>query len=89
MSETERIVIRPECLRPYEQNWLQPSGAEIRETLRLAGLSGSEAAKLLGLGPQSGGRTIRRWISEDSAIPYAAWALLCDFSGLGIIWRPI
>ncbi|MDD2739665.1 MAG: transcriptional regulator [Methylomonas lenta] len=82
-------MIRPECLRPYDQNWSQPTGTEIREVLRLACLSGSEAAKVLGLGSQGGGRTVRRWISEDSAIPYASWALLCDFAGLGIIWRHV
>ena len=45
------------------------------------------AAKVLGLGAK-GDRTVRRWIGEDSAIPYAAWALLCDFAGQGCIWKP-
>jgi|GEM_PF-4430255 hypothetical protein len=35
----------------------------------------------------SGSRTIRKWIGEESEIPYAAWALLCEIAGLGIIWR--
>jgi hypothetical protein len=30
---------------------------------------------------------VRRWIGGDSAIPYAAWALLCDFGNLGQIWK--
>jgi hypothetical protein len=77
--------IRSECLHPAEI-WTQPTGEEIREVLRLAGFTGSKAAKALGLGAK-GDRTIRRWIGEDSAIPYAAWALLCHFAGLGCIWQ--
>lgn len=82
---TDTPNIRLECLRPAE-TWTQPSGEEVREALRLAHFTGSRAAKALGLGAR-GDRTVRRWIGEDSAIPYAAWALLCDYAGLGIIWR--
>lgn len=78
--------IRPECLRPYSQGWEKPTGEEVRLVLHLAGFSGKQAAKSLGLGDK-GDRTVRRWVGEDSSIPYAAWALLCDFAGLGLIWR--
>jgi hypothetical protein len=80
--------IRPECLRPAADDWLQPKGPEIREVIRLAGLTGSETAKLLGLvvNRQGGSRQVRRWISEESDIPYSAWAILCHVAGLGIIW---
>lgn len=77
--------IRLECLRPAD-HWIPPSGEEIREALRLAGFTGGQAARVLGLGTK-GDRTVRRWIGEQSAIPYAAWALLCDFAGLGAIWK--
>lgn len=77
--------IRLECLRPAE-DWTQPTGEEIREVLRLAGLTGGKAARSLGLGAK-GDRTVRRWIGEESQIPYAAWSLLCDLAGLGIIWK--
>ena len=43
----------------------------------------SDLARLLGVSD----RTVRRWIGGDSAIPYAAWALLCDFGNLGQIWK--
>ncbi|MBV6831309.1 transcriptional regulator [Xanthomonas euvesicatoria] len=82
---TNDANIRLECLKPAER-WTQPTGEEIREVLRLAGLSGSKAAKALGLGAK-GDRTIRRWIGEDTAIPYAAWAILCDLAELGAIWK--
>lgn len=77
-------LIRPACLCEA-QTWTQPTGPEVREVLHMAGLSGSAAARLLGLG-QGGSRTIRRWVGEDSSIPYAAWALLCHAAGLGEIW---
>jgi DNA-binding XRE family transcriptional regulator len=76
-------TIRRECLNPAE-SWARPTGQEISEVLRLTGLSGGQASKNLGL---QNSRTIRKWIGEDSEIPYAAWALLCDLAGLGIIWR--
>lgn len=81
----EHPNIRLECLKPAER-WTQPTGEEVREALRFAGLTGGAAAKRLGLGAK-GDRTVRRWIREDSHIPYAAWALLCDFAGLGEIWK--
>ena len=82
--------MRKECLLPADQGWECPTGDEIRRVLKLAGLSGSEAAKVLGLhtssSRNSGGRTIRRWTSGETAIPYAAWAILCDLAGFGQIW---
>ncbi|ALR06298.1 hypothetical protein [Xylella fastidiosa] len=82
---TNDANIRLECLKPAKR-WEQPTGEEVREVLRLAGLSGGKAAQALGLG-EKGGRTVRRWISEDSGISYANWALLCEMAGLGLIWK--
>ena len=45
---TNDANIRLECLKPAER-WAQPSGEEVREVLRLAGLTGGKAAKVLGL----------------------------------------
>lgn len=77
--------VRLECLRPAEK-WIRPSKEEIREVLRLADLTGTAAARKLGLG-QGGDRTIRRWVGEVSPIPYTAWAVLCHLAGLGAIWE--
>lgn len=81
-------TIRPACLRPADQGWEQPSGPEIREVIRRAGLTDSETARLLGLAVQTQGgpRQVRRWIAEEGNIPYSAWALLCHVAGFGIIW---
>lgn len=81
----DHVCIRPGCLRPA-QCWTQATGSEIREVLRVAGLTGGGAAKVLGLGPK-GDRTVRRWIGEETIIPYTAWAILCDLAGFGPIWR--
>ncbi|MGF6766148.1 DNA-binding transcriptional regulator YiaG [Paraburkholderia sp. GAS33] len=82
--------IRPQCLRPAGADWQKsdrkPTGVEIREVIRRAGLTGGQAAALLGISGDSGGRTVRRWISGESDIPYSAWAILCHVAGLGIIW---
>lgn len=80
------VNIRLECLRPASDGWQQPTAEEVREVLRHAGFTESETAQLLGLG-EKGGRTVRRWKSGESGISYANWAILCDLSGLGIIWR--
>lgn len=79
--------IRKETLCPA-QNWAGATADEVREVLRLAGLTGSEAASFLGLGP-SGGRTVRRWTGGEVPVPYAVWALLCHRAGLGFIWSDL
>lgn len=76
--------IRRECLMPFADGWQQPTPNEIRAVLKLAGLTGSEASKLLGV---SDGRTVRRWTGGDAPIPFSAWAILCDTASLGTIWR--
>ncbi|HEK2843853.1 TPA: transcriptional regulator [Proteus mirabilis] len=76
--------IRKECLVVAEL-WTPPTGDEIRQVLKIAGFTGSAAAKKLGLG-KNGDRTVRRWVGEDYKITYSAWALLCNFAGLGDIW---
>lgn len=87
MVEPYKLTIRPECLTPYSEDWPTPTGAEVAAAMRLAGFTGSTAAKALGLKQKAGPRTVRKWIGNEVEIPYAVWALLCDFAGLGQIWR--
>lgn len=86
MTDKVNFEIRPACFRPAS-DWEQPTGDEVREILHRisppTGLSGSEAAKLLGI---HGGRQIRRWTGGDAPIPYAAWAILADMAGVPRIW---
>ena len=85
MSSEYQIEIRRECLAPGSR-FVQPSGPEIREVTRRLGMTGAEVGSFLGLSSKHGGRQVRRWISEESEIPYSAWALLCAEAGLGQIW---
>lgn len=66
--------------------WSRPDGECVGEVLHLAKLTRTSAAPILGLGTD-GRRTVRRWISGESNISYANWALLCHLAGLGAIWR--
>ncbi|SAL62427.1 helix-turn-helix domain-containing protein [Caballeronia humi] len=80
MTET---TIRVACLGPYSETWERPTGEEVREILRRAGLSGAQAAKLVGV---SDSRQVRRWTGDNAPISYSAWAILCDFAGIEKIW---
>ncbi|MFM0562163.1 XRE family transcriptional regulator [Paraburkholderia sediminicola] len=79
------LAIRRECFQPGIY-WAVPTGAEIQEILRQAGLTDRAAAAFLGLKDKSG-RHIRRWTSQENEIPYSAWALLCHAAGHGLIWE--
>lgn len=81
------VAIRPACLLPANAGWQQPTGPEIREVVKLCGMTGSQVEDFLGMSNKNRGRQIRRWISEDADIPYSAWALLCARAGLGNIWE--
>lgn len=70
-------------IAPYSEGWQAPSTDEIRALLALANLSGSKAGALVGVD----GRTVRRWTGGNSTIPFACWALLVSFAGLGDIWK--
>ncbi|MEX3968112.1 MULTISPECIES: transcriptional regulator [Paraburkholderia] len=86
MNVDYHVEIRAECLRPADEGWEQPRGAEVQELVRRIGLSGRALARVLGLS-KHGGRQVRRWISGETPIPYIAWAILCDMAGFGTIWR--
>lgn len=85
MNDEPLVVIREECLRPAIY-WSKPTGAEVQEVLRLAGFTGRLAADYLDLADKSG-RQIRKWVSGETRISYAAWALLCHAANLGPIWE--
>ncbi|AJW93650.1 putative transcriptional repressor protein korC (plasmid) [Burkholderia gladioli] len=84
--EKHLLEIRRECLQPATY-WIRPRGAEVQEVLRRANLSPPEAAAYLGVATASRGRQVRKWMSEEAPITYAAWALLCDAAGFVPFWR--
>lgn len=63
-------------------DWVRPCGDDIRIVLKMAGLTGSSAGALLDVTS----RTIRKWVGDDQDIKFAAWCLLCERAGLGMIW---
>ena len=75
--------IRAECLRPMAKDWSPPNGDEIKAALSMAGWSGVEFARRMGVDD----RTARRWTGNEKSIPYAAWCVLCLEAGLGPIWK--
>ena len=87
MNNDFHTRVRPECLLPWVQGWQQPTDVEIREVIDRTGLTGRAVADLVGLSEKGGSRQVRRWISEESHIPDAAWAILCEVAGLGKIWE--
>lgn len=83
-SQALPAAIRPECFLSYGEGWLRPTPEEIRFLISEIGLSGSQVAKLTGVKES---RQVRRWISGDAPISFAAWALIVESAGYGKIWR--
>lgn len=87
MSEAQGIYdvpgrkeIRQGCLIPYASpGYTSPDKDEIREAIRLSGLTGSKVADLVGV---KSARTVRKWVGGEQPIPYAAWRLILQYIGL-------
>lgn len=77
-------TINQQCLGPYGPHWAQPTAEDVRAIISAAGLTGSKAAHLVGV---SSSRTVRKWTGGERLIPYAAWAILCEAAGFGMIWK--
>jgi len=52
--------------------YIPPTPAAINEAIEAAGLTQSGFARMIHVDP----RTVRRWISGGSAMPYTAWHYL-------------
>lgn len=86
--DSVRNKLNPATLKTAIE-WESPTCTEVREVIRLTGLSGSAVARELGL---KDSRNLRNWQmlktpDAKSSIPYAAWALLCFYAGLGMIFE--
>lgn len=81
MREPRDRTIRPECLKPFSNDWPVPTGDEVAELIRLSGFSCSQAAKAVRL-KSNGARTVRKWVNNEANIPYEVWMMLCGFAGL-------
>jgi hypothetical protein len=63
---------------PYSDTWKAPTSDEIKEMMRLMGLSTRKVGSLLGIEPSK----VRRWITVGDEIPYALWRLLSIYAGI-------
>ena len=83
-AQAFEMGLNPSTLLPaLTQEWVQPNSQDIRIVIKLAKCTGSQIAKLIDVDS----RTIRKWVSEERKIPFAAWAVLVDLAGLGQIWK--
>lgn len=69
---------RPGLFERFSDAWRSPSSDEVRELVRLAGLSRAEAGRLVGVSPGK----IGKWIGGQGEVPYAVWRLLTVYVGL-------
>ncbi|WP_444942700.1 helix-turn-helix domain-containing protein [Microbulbifer sp. ZKSA006] len=69
---------RPTIYKRYDAGFEPPSGAEIKAEIARAGLTGAQAAALLGY---KSSRQVRKLTSGEKNISYAMWRLLCIYSG--------
>lgn len=67
---------RPELFAAFAPGWLPPTGAEVRELLKVAQLTSSTAGRLVGV---PGGK-VRKWAGDDGSMPYAVWRLLTIYA---------
>ena len=86
MNTNTNLEVRRECLQPAIY-YAEPTGAEIQETIRLAGFNGRMAADLSGALPIKLVAVFGAGVAGDASIPYSAWALLCYAAGFGHIWE--
>lgn len=76
-----RTEVRHEARLPFaDPRYRPPTAAEVREVIRVLGLTGSQAGVLLGVTS----RAIRKWIGDESDVPYSAWRLLLVEAGLAL-----
>lgn len=74
---------RLDCCRVFtDPNYRSPTSDEIRMALKIGGLTGGQAAKLLGVSTVGGSRTVRKWTGGEREIPYSAWRLLLILIGV-------
>lgn len=77
----ESVSIRKECLTA-RKDWTEPTADEVRAALKMAGWSGEELSRRIGVDS----RTVRRWTLGEKPMNYASWCVLCVQAGLGTIW---
>lgn len=79
VAVAELGLARPGLLDAYSADWQAPTTEEFREAMRVGKLTGSTAARLLGVRPEK----IRKWAGgHGNDIPYAVWRILTVYCRL-------
>lgn len=73
---TQSFPIEPDRLLEIISSDFSPSPDDIRDALKHAGLTGSNAGNLLGVN----GRTIRKWTGGEQRMPHSAWLTLLVYA---------
>lgn len=71
---------RPGLFAAPRPEGLRPTAEEVRALVRVAGLSGSQVAALVGSTP----RKFRAWAGGEDGMPWAAWHVLAIYVGLSV-----
>lgn len=88
--ENQHVIRETTKLRFFDPAYTPATADDLRELMRQTGLTGSQAARLVGVNS----RTIRKWatshgLPNSGDIPYAAWRLLLLETGLIGDVRPV
>ncbi len=83
-----KLKASPCALPFFHPNYRPPTPEEVAALIKISGLSQRQAALVVGVNSNpKGSPTIRRWKTrvedkEHRTIPYAAWRLLLEFTGI-------
>jgi len=77
------VEIRESCFYPAAEGWTAPEPDELQTMLARLKWSAANLETVLGVTD----RTVRRWLSGTSAMPFAAWCIMSYQAGYGEIWK--
>ncbi len=77
------VSIRETCFFPASEGWTAPTANELEAMLMLIRWKAGDLVRILGVTD----RTVRRWLSGQTEIPFAAWCIMAYQGGYGEIWK--
>lgn len=82
-SQHPMVEIRESCFTPAAEGWTAPTPDELQTILARVKWSAANLQTMLGVTD----RTVRRWLSGESEMPFAPWCILAYQAGYGEIWK--
>lgn len=77
------VSIRESCFLPVAEGWTAPTTDELETMLVMVRWKAGDLMRILGVTD----RTVRRWLSGQTEIPFAAWCIMSYQAGYGEIWK--